>query len=306
MKIRHVFSVADVASARQAMQAARQAGLADDDLSLIARADIELEEIPDKRKLASTDFMPAAMRGAATGGTAGLLAGLVAMVFPPLGVTLAGAALLTLGGAALGTWTAALVGSTVEDPVRRRFEEEIEAGRILLVADGEDPALSAASAAIISRASCREAARTHSPSGTPGHSVISACRSGVSSSSGQSPLPAICRSRVVSRFQARVPRYSFRSRPPGSGVMLLRTEAHLHHILGPACGELVLGDHQHEAAALLRQRLTVLLCHQIDIPFRQDLGAGELDLILVGTGHSHSAVLLNRGAHRNDLVRSDL
>ena len=60
MKIRHVFSVADVASARQAMQAARQAGLADDDLSLIARADIELEEIPDKRKLASTDFMPAA------------------------------------------------------------------------------------------------------------------------------------------------------------------------------------------------------------------------------------------------------
>ena len=74
---------------------------------------------------------------------------LVAMVFPPLGVTLAGAALLTLGGAALGTWTAALVGSTVEDPVRRRFEEEIEAGRILLVADGEDPVLSAASAAII-------------------------------------------------------------------------------------------------------------------------------------------------------------
>ena len=58
-------------------------------------------------------------------------------------------ALLTLGGAALGTWTAALVGSTVEDPVRRRFEEEIEAGRILLVADGEDPALSVASAAII-------------------------------------------------------------------------------------------------------------------------------------------------------------
>ena len=75
MKIRHVFSVADVASARQAMQAARQAGLADDDLSLIARADIELEEIPDKRKLASTDFMPAAIRGAATGGTAGFVAG---------------------------------------------------------------------------------------------------------------------------------------------------------------------------------------------------------------------------------------
>ena len=149
MKIRHVFSVADIAAAQQAMQAARQAGLSDDDLSLIARADIELEEISDQRKIASTDFMPAALRGAATGGTTGLLAGLVAMVFPPLGVTLAGAALLTLGGAAMGTWTAALVGATVEDPVRRKFEEEIEAGRILLVADGEEPALSAASTAII-------------------------------------------------------------------------------------------------------------------------------------------------------------
>ena len=138
-----------VADRVDAQQAARQAGLGDDDLSLIARADIELEEIPDQRKIASTDFMPAALRGAATGGTAGLLAGLMAMVFPPLGVTLAGAALLTLGGAAVGTWTAALVGSTVEDPVRRKFEEEIEAGRILLVADGEDPELSAADAAII-------------------------------------------------------------------------------------------------------------------------------------------------------------
>lgn len=131
------------------MAAARHAGLDDHDLALIARSDIELEGIPDRRKLAATDFVPAALRGAATGGAVGLLGGVVAVAFPPLGVTLAGAAALALGGAAVGSWTAALIGTTVEDPVRRKFEDEIEAGRILLVIDGKDPALSAADAAVI-------------------------------------------------------------------------------------------------------------------------------------------------------------
>lgn len=68
----------------------------------------------------------------------GLLAGLVAVAFPPLGVTLAGAAIMTVGGALVGTWASALVGSSVPDPIRRKFETEIEAGKILLVIDAEE------------------------------------------------------------------------------------------------------------------------------------------------------------------------
>ncbi|HZF97340.1 MAG TPA: hypothetical protein VEY92_03675, partial [Pseudoxanthomonas sp.] len=113
------------------MAAARDAGLSDDCLSLVARADIEMDSLPDHSREAPTDFKPAAVRGAAAGGATGLLAGLAAVAFPPLGITLAGAALMTVGGAALGTWVAALVGSTVEDPVRRKFEDEIGAGRVL-------------------------------------------------------------------------------------------------------------------------------------------------------------------------------
>jgi hypothetical protein len=149
MQTRHVFSVPDLAAAQEALRVARRAGLTNDNLSLIARADIELDSIQDQHKDAATDFMPAALRGAATGGTVGLVAGLVAAAFPPLGVTLAGAALLTVGGAAVGTWVSALVGSTVEDPVRRKFEQEIEAGRILVVLDAEDPQLSVAEAALL-------------------------------------------------------------------------------------------------------------------------------------------------------------
>ena len=149
MQTRHVFSAPDLATAEAALDGARGAGLSDDNLSLIARADIELDSIPDQLKDAATDFMPAALRGTATGAAAGLLAGLAALAFPPLGITLAGAVLLTVGGAAVGPWVSSLVGSTVEDPVRRKFESEIAAGRILLVIDAEDRQLPAAEAAIL-------------------------------------------------------------------------------------------------------------------------------------------------------------
>lgn len=135
MKTRHVFSVPDVAVARTAMEAARDGGAADDDISLIARSDIELDVIPDDRKVVEGDFYPAAIRGVAGGAATGLLAGLIAIAIPPLGVTLAGAAAMTLGGAAVGGWATALAGSAVPDPVRRQFQEEITLGRILVVVD---------------------------------------------------------------------------------------------------------------------------------------------------------------------------
>ncbi|WP_201312970.1 DUF1269 domain-containing protein [Dyella sp. EPa41] len=135
MKTRHVFSVPDVASAATAMEAARDGGAVDGDISLIARSDIELETIPDERKVVEGDFYPAAVRGVAGGAATGLLAGLIAIAIPPLGITFAGAAAMTLGGAAVGGWATALAGSAVPDPVRRQFQEEIAQGRILVVVD---------------------------------------------------------------------------------------------------------------------------------------------------------------------------
>ena len=148
MRTRHVFSVPDLTTAEGALAAARAAGLHNDNLSLIARADIELDSIDDEFKDVATDFMPAALRGAAIGGGGGLLAGLAVLAFPSLGVTLVGVVLLTVGGAAIGTWVSSLIGSTVEDPVRRKFQGEIAAGRILLVIDAESRQLPVAEAAM--------------------------------------------------------------------------------------------------------------------------------------------------------------
>lgn len=148
MKTRCVFSTPNLAAARAAMAAARQAGVPDDDISLIAREDIELQQIPDRRMTGSTDFYPAAVRGAACGGGTGVLLGLIAIAVPPLGVTLAGATAIALAGAAVGCWTGALVGTDVPDVVHRKFKGEIEAGRILVVIDAPREVLAIAGPAV--------------------------------------------------------------------------------------------------------------------------------------------------------------
>jgi len=149
MKTRHVFSTPDLVGAAAALAAARAAGVEENGLLLVARSDIELDAIPDRHKEADTDMMPAALRGAGYGGATGLLAGLVAVAVPPLGITLAGAAAIGAMGAMIGAWSSAMVGASLPDPIRRKFEDEIKAGRILVVIDAEKPVLDAAEAAVL-------------------------------------------------------------------------------------------------------------------------------------------------------------
>ena len=154
MKSRHVFVTRDVIQARDALLALREQGVGVDDISLVARSDIELDRIPDDLKEADTDFLPAAMRGLGIGGATGLLAGLAAVVFTPVGITLAGAAAVGALGALVGGWSSALMGSALPDPVRQQFDDEISAGRILLLVDAEpdvQPRLQLALAAVGAR-----------------------------------------------------------------------------------------------------------------------------------------------------------
>ena len=91
MKTRHVYSTTGMDMVKEGIRVARQSGIAHEDVSLIARDDIELEAIPEERKVVDNDFYPAALRGVGIGGASGLLAGLVAVAIAPIGLTLAGA-----------------------------------------------------------------------------------------------------------------------------------------------------------------------------------------------------------------------
>ena len=149
MKTRRVFSTPDLVTARAAIQAARDVGIHDEDISLVARSDIEGGHIPNRRQEADSDFVPAAMRGALFGGLAGLLAGAIAVIaFPSVGMSWAGAGLVALAGVLVGAFASALVGSSLPDPVRQKFEGEIKAGRILVLVDGAAEILPAVETAV--------------------------------------------------------------------------------------------------------------------------------------------------------------
>ncbi|MDQ6646788.1 MAG: hypothetical protein M3Y93_06105 [Pseudomonadota bacterium] len=148
MKSRHVFSTQDVAAAEVAVKALRQAGIPDDDISLIASHAIENESIPDELQETGGDFSRGGLKGLALGGGTGLLFGLAALAVPTMGLTLVGAAAMALVGAAVGGWSGMLTGTAEPDPVRRKFEDEVAAGRVLVIIDGDEQTLASADAAL--------------------------------------------------------------------------------------------------------------------------------------------------------------
>ncbi len=124
MKSRHVYALKDRQKFDAAVAAVRACGVDDDDISIVARHDIELAIDPE----APHDEH---------GRLAGLLAGLSAVTVPTLGVSIAGAGLLNLLGANLGAWVRGVSGEHdhEDDDVRAYFQERIDRGEILLVVD---------------------------------------------------------------------------------------------------------------------------------------------------------------------------
>ena len=149
MKTRHVFSTLDIGAAESAVQGLRRAGLSDDCISLSARHDVENQQIPEDQQDTSDDFNRGGIKGLLAGGGSGLLVGLVAMAVPPLGLTIAGAAIMTIAGAAVGGWVGLLTGAAEPGAVRRKFEDEIAAGHVRVVVDGDDKSLRIAGAALL-------------------------------------------------------------------------------------------------------------------------------------------------------------
>jgi hypothetical protein len=153
MKTRCVFSTIDLPAARAAMQVAREAGIDDDDISLLIREDIEVEPTADHRQLQHHDFRPNAMRNVGfSGGTGLLLLGLIAVAVPPLCIKLAGVGAMALVAPARIMRTGAPADFKVPDVEvpSRKFEDEIAAGHVLVVIDGNVNQLPAVQYALVS------------------------------------------------------------------------------------------------------------------------------------------------------------
>lgn len=138
-KERLYFLVENDERAQTIVDGLKDAGLDEGDLQAVAHRDCyPIEGVPEAGLTDRTDFLPAARRGVALGGTTGFLAGLAAVALPTPAIVLAGGAMvgtLTAAGAAVGTWAATLVGIGITHRDLKPFEEALEAGRVLVLAD---------------------------------------------------------------------------------------------------------------------------------------------------------------------------
>ena len=133
------FLIPDVTIAKTIVDDLLLASVEEKHIHVIAREGIQLDELPEASLLQKSDLIPALEKGAALGGITGVLAGLLAVTFPPTGMVLGGGALfgITLAGAGIGAWLSGNIGVDLENTQLKSFEAAIHQGQILMLVDVE-------------------------------------------------------------------------------------------------------------------------------------------------------------------------
>ncbi len=137
MRRRLYFMVPDAPSAQQIRDALLLARIEDRHIHVMARDGLPLSGLNEASILQKSDFVHGAETGLAVGGGIGIVAGLVAVFFPPAGVDLELVTILltALIGAAFGAWVASMVASSIPNSRLKSFESAIAAGHLLMMVD---------------------------------------------------------------------------------------------------------------------------------------------------------------------------
>ena len=137
MRRRLYFMAPDVASARDIRDELLLARIENGHIHALAKDGIPLEGLQEASILQRTDFVHGAESGMVVGGAIGILAGMVAILFPPAGVNLQLVTILVtaLIGAAFGAWVSSMVASSIPNSRLRTFEAGIQSGRVLMMVD---------------------------------------------------------------------------------------------------------------------------------------------------------------------------
>lgn len=106
-------------------------------MHVIAKQGTPMEDLPEARLAQQSDLIPALERGTVVGGLTGLVAGIIAVTFPPADLVLGGAAVLTTGlaGVGFGALMSTMIGVSVPNTRLRRFRDAIEQGELLMMVD---------------------------------------------------------------------------------------------------------------------------------------------------------------------------
>jgi hypothetical protein len=131
------FLVPNVDSAKQIVDELLLARVEERHIHVIAKEGTPMQDLPEATLAQSSDVVPAFERGLAVGGATGILAGVVAVTFPPAGLVLGGGAVLgiALAGAGFGALASTMIGVSAPNSRLKKFEEAVEAGELLMLID---------------------------------------------------------------------------------------------------------------------------------------------------------------------------
>ncbi|MEO8991960.1 MAG: DUF1269 domain-containing protein [Nitrosospira sp.] len=131
------FLVPDITVTKRIVDELLLARVEERHIHVIAKRGTPMENLPEASLLQKSDFIPAVEHGLAIGGSAGILAGLVAIALPATALVIAGGVLLatTLAGAGVGAWLGGMTGMNAGNTRIKQFEDAIEAGQFLVLAD---------------------------------------------------------------------------------------------------------------------------------------------------------------------------
>ncbi|WP_426396712.1 DUF1269 domain-containing protein [Ralstonia sp. 25C] len=137
MQHRLYFLLPDVASARRVMNDLLLARITERHIHFVAREGADLTGLHEANLLQTSDIVHATQNGLVIGGGAGVLAGVVAALFPIIGEgpQWGMVGITTVVGALFGAWASSMIGSSVPNSRLKPFKQAVEDGQILLMVD---------------------------------------------------------------------------------------------------------------------------------------------------------------------------
>jgi hypothetical protein len=127
----------DTVSARRIRDELLLARIENNHIHVMAKDGVPLSDLHEASLLQKSDFVHGAETGLAVGGGIGIIAGLVAVFFPPAGIDLQLVTILltALIGAVFGAWVSSMVASSIPNSRLKAFESAMRAGHVLMMVD---------------------------------------------------------------------------------------------------------------------------------------------------------------------------
>jgi hypothetical protein len=137
MRRRLYFLLPDVVSARRTAADLLLARVEHRHMHVLAKRGTDLAELHEANPLQKTDLVHGAERGIVIGGVGGIALGVYAVLAPPGGAALEWVTVLVtgIGGALLGAWLGSLAGTGAPNSRLKRYDRELDAGKVLLMVD---------------------------------------------------------------------------------------------------------------------------------------------------------------------------